>query len=476
MAEPPGQIRSVIGGPLRGSSSSIRGRCCQMLAVTVVSAVAVLAAWVIQASPAGALSAGEISGAVSGAPPLTGATWVGQQVAGTTSLAGVSCMSTSSCIAVGSGPSGSGAIVATGDSGAIWVGQTDPTAGALSDVFCLPSSSDCYAVGSADNVTVGVLLATTDGGANWTSQSAPTGEDGLEGISCVSASTCIAVLGLNDTVDGMNDPIIRTTNGGSTWTSVTAPTGVDDLDGISCSSTVDCVAVAGSHVVTSTDAGATWQTSPGTVQYLDNVSCASSTSDCVAVGGTTTEPAAAYNTTNEGATWTADSVPSGLPLANGVSCATASDCVADGWYPRSPYIMGTTDGGSEWTTESIPSGISSLGGATCPSDSSCFVVGSEGSEGLVLTDGPIPLTITTSSLPLGQIGEPYSAPLTADGGDPPYTWKIESGHLPKGLKLSKSTGTISGTPGKRATTSNFTIEVRDTTKNTATAALSIHIS
>jgi hypothetical protein len=54
------------------------------------------------------------------------------------------------------------------------------------------------------------------------------------------------------------------------------------------------------------------------------------------------------------------------------------------------------------------------------------------------------LTITTSPLPGGSVGVPYSAALTGTGGTPPYTWSM-TGQLPIGFTLGSS-GIISGTP------------------------------
>ena len=58
------------------------------------------------------------------------------------------------------------------------------------------------------------------------------------------------------------------------------------------------------------------------------------------------------------------------------------------------------------------------------------------------------LIITTTSLSTGQLSEPYSVILAANGGNPPYTWGLvtSSGALPSGLALAITTGAISGTP------------------------------
>lgn len=47
-----------------------------------------------------------------------------------------------------------------------------------------------------------------------------------------------------------------------------------------------------------------------------------------------------------------------------------------------------------------------------------------------------PLTVTTVQLPVGVVGETYSAGVDAEGGSGDYTWSLESGSLPLGLALS----------------------------------------
>ncbi|MHC4713163.1 MAG: putative Ig domain-containing protein [Planctomycetota bacterium] len=96
--------------------------------------------------------------------------------------------------------------------------------------------------------------------------------------------------------------------------------------------------------------------------------------------------------------------------------------------------------------------------------------------GLPLDAGPAPLTITTSSLPDGQIDVAYSETLAATGGITPYSWAVVSGSLPAGLSLNSSTGEIGGTPTTGGT-SNFTVEVTDSDSPPSTdqQALSIYV-
>jgi hypothetical protein len=88
---------------------------------------------------------------------------------------------------------------------------------------------------------------------------------------------------------------------------------------------------------------------------------------------------------------------------------------------------------------------------------------------------PTPPSITTSSLLNAQQKAAYSATLLASGGTPPYTWSIVAGSLPAGLTLGASSGVISGTPTTSGTY-NFTVQVTDSSSQTATQALSITVS
>ncbi len=96
-----------------------------------------------------------------------------------------------------------------------------------------------------------------------------------------------------------------------------------------------------------------------------------------------------------------------------------------------------------------------------------------------------PLSITTISLPPATIGEPYSAQLTASGGNPPYIWHLvfASERLPWHLTLDRLTGVISGVPNKDSATTTFTVRVFDTPlpthphrRDTATATFTLVVS
>ena len=65
-----------------------------------------------------------------------------------------------------------------------------------------------------------------------------------------------------------------------------------------------------------------------------------------------------------------------------------------------------------------------------------------------------PVSVTTTSLPDGTVGDDYFAAMEATGGLPtyvPYTWEITEGSLPDRMLLDSSTGEISGTPSAEGT-------------------------
>ena len=79
-------------------------------------------------------------------------------------------------------------------------------------------------------------------------------------------------------------------------------------------------------------------------------------------------------------------------------------------------------------------------GSDARSDDGVFDLGAYEME-----DGqPADLAITTSSLPPGTTGTPYTATLAATGGVGSYFWAVDG--LPAGLSVNASSGVISGTP------------------------------
>jgi hypothetical protein len=74
------------------------------------------------------------------------------------------------------------------------------------------------------------------------------------------------------------------------------------------------------------------------------------------------------------------------------------------------------------------------------------------------------LAITTTTLPGGMVGTPYSATPVATGGSAPLSWSVTSGSLPPGIgpNPNPATGALTGTPTTYGTF-NFTLSVTDST-------------
>jgi hypothetical protein len=85
------------------------------------------------------------------------------------------------------------------------------------------------------------------------------------------------------------------------------------------------------------------------------------------------------------------------------------------------------------------------------------------------------LQIITSAVPAGTVQSTYTTGLIAGGGVPPYTWSSTSGHLPAGLTLNLSTGTIAGTPTTPGVFS-FVTTVRDSSAAAVSAEYSLAVS
>src|SRR5713101_8034549 len=151
-----------------------------------------------------------------------------------------------------------------------------------------------------------------------------------------------------------------------------------------------------------------------------------------------------------------------------VSPKTAS-VVTGGTLVFTATVTGTTPGQSTavtWSVQEAGGGtVDASGHYTAPGAAGTYHViatsvadTSKKDTATVTVTNPSVLSVTTSSLPDGTVGSPYSAALAAAGGSPPYTWALTAGSLPAGLSLATSTGAISGTP-TTAGTSSFTVQV-----------------
>jgi hypothetical protein len=220
--------------------------------------------------------------------------------------------------------------------------QGNPT---FSGVSC-PTTTVCVAVGSVeyfDSNGHGHTIQAIERwqGGQWHVQSAPAAnqDTALNAVSCASASACLAV-GVLRSSTGTPHPLVERYNSGN-WTVVLAPSvsTASALESVSCSSSTVCTTVGMAHVDANGNhltplierwSGGTWkqhQAPKATVPAaLASVSCASATS-CVAVGFQQSFMHALAIRWN-GKAWTALSVPAKVQGLLSVSCATATICTA----------------------------------------------------------------------------------------------------------------------------------------------------
>jgi hypothetical protein len=249
--------------------------------------------------------------------------------------------------------------------------------------------------------TTAATLAEGWNGTTWSVQATPNPPDVskalLSGVSCTAASACTAVGSSTTTGDS---PLVERWNGTS-WAVQASPAVTGSLADVSCTSATACMAV-GSRSDHTTLAerwdGTSWtvQTTPNPsgnrFTGLDDVSCTSATA-CVAVGSSqdldTLERTPVVERWN-GTTWTIQAVP--IPSApsdaigpslSGVSCTSATSCVAVGRYFDFSYqraVLVERWDGASWTIQSTPtppSGHGELNAVSCTAATACMAVGAQ---------------------------------------------------------------------------------------------------
>ena len=408
---------------------------CTVLAMTVVAAVT--------GSPAGASGSSWISQTITTAPAL----------GDTITLNAVSCPTTGNCFAVGSYDDSDGSpqpLIET-LSGGTWTATvpSDPPGSnyvTLNGVSCT-SSTACVAIGDdtptsnpdgADEYAFAEVLS----GTTWTVKGPfayPSGAIVVEmdAITCASATSCVAV-GNSDF--GSGEAGVAYTLSGTTWSAVGGfgPTSnFLALQGLSCTSSTVCDAVgfvsdAPSYVprlLVETLSSGTWtSTEPANPSLgvggaeLSAVSCTATTS-CVAVGSYTDSDSTQHGLAESlsGTTWTStttslDPDDNGSALSD-VTCTDATDCVAVGNYydvGLEQHALVETLSGTAWTSTSglDPAGSNSpeLSAVSCTDAAHCVAVGSWQDE----ESDQFPFEATNSSGPsTTQFGVSTAASVTA---------------------------------------------------------------
>lgn len=310
-------------------------------------------------------------------------------------LNAVSCASSSNCMAVGD------RLVTRTQTGGIYVVDKPlaeawnghkwsvvPTAklayigASLNGVACL-SSSSCIAVGNEGTVPKPYLLTLAEAwnGTAWKSVATPRpvtrGGTSLSAVSCASSTACMAV-----GYDGFNygtgaEATLAEHWDGTAWDRLSTPTpnANGSLNGVTCVAVHACLAV-GSHAGKGNRATGTlseqWQGTgwkvqptpdPATANFadLDSISCTGPTA-CMATGGGAAEEGESGLTVAQvwnGMTWRLLKSPAPGSYSDelfGVSCASASACVAVGQSQGTgdEHTLAEAWDGTHWQTAPTP--------------------------------------------------------------------------------------------------------------------------
>ena len=256
-------------------------------------------------------------------------------------LDGVSCSGVDQCSAVG-----------------FYQTTADPSA------YCVPDHATCQTLAENWNGSRWSIVATPDDGSN---------DNALAAVSCVSPTFCV---GTGDYSNGTVDESLIETWNGTSWSVAPSPnpgTQINFLNTVTCTSATYCVTAGyyenkinvASTLIESWN-GTNWSIAPspnqGTVSnFLQGISC-TSTTDCDVVG------------------WSGQPIPqpggAGVSEPDGAASPSGSQTLIEAWDGTSWSISSSQNAGSQ---------VNTLFGASCVSPADCQAAGFEGASGMADT-------------------------------------------------------------------------------------------
>ncbi|HEY1331246.1 MAG TPA: hypothetical protein VGH10_07210 [Actinomycetota bacterium] len=287
-----------------------------------------------------------------------GSTWTqGALPADVESGSPITCVDGSTCAFLGMDSSGNAVFLETSDGGNNWTSVAGPEqltdASEIAGASCT-SAASCLALASVSADGSSYAFQTADGGATWSDSELPAGFVPI-GLECIGTASCTST-GFEEPPAGSDaGPVgaaIYSTDGGASWHAAALPDGTGPVNAMACDPSSDCVAtyVSGdsssqSAVLTSTDAGRSWTDAGATglpSSFVSDVACPSS-SECVVAGlmtvttGNATAVADAQGliatTSDEGQSWHSQPLPDGVGPVERISCADSADCYALAFQP-----------------------------------------------------------------------------------------------------------------------------------------------
>jgi hypothetical protein len=255
-----------------------------------------------------------------------------------------------------------------------------------------------------------ILLSTgaadAGAGAGWVQEPVPLPANWghgivLSGVSCPAPDSCVAVGQYSYPHSAGTSHALAEYWNGSAWAiqhlARPAAAWYSALNGVSCLSAADCTAVGFDYdnVLAEHWNGSTWAVQPTSVPASDGavpnaVACATATA-CIAVGWYYKAPTEVpFAESWNGTTWAVQPIPvppgSQATYLYGISCLSATSCTAVGQGYNSasnPYPVAEHWDGRSWTPQPVPSPAgpvsSSLKAISCVSAANCTAVGTDSS-------------------------------------------------------------------------------------------------
>jgi hypothetical protein len=269
-----------------------------------------------------------------------------------------------------------------------------------------PVATFCMAVGGYELGSNAPGLSEVLSAGTWTVRGVPSPSHGVNvfanEVSCSSAKSCLFVGSHWAGANGANANLAEAWNG-SSWRIVTAarPAGASfsNLDDVACPTSKFCLVVgdAGTSASQYHDLAYTWTNGTSWRQIsvpnpanarnseLGGLACSDATR-CMAVGNYTSStgrylPFTARWTSGHWQLLTIPAIPGQLQVVfQGVSCPTASECVAVGTTEddtRQEYYHAFAErwSGGAWHLSTLRQAPSGFDGASCPTAGQCFATG-----------------------------------------------------------------------------------------------------
>ena len=267
----------------------------------------------------------------------------------------------------------------TTDDGATWSAQTVPSPSDGMYAVACPTTTTCYA-GGADFSDHAIVLRTVDSGAHWGFASLSTFQPyPVRSISCVAETTCWAV-GANPG----NSPFVFATADGAQWDrQAIDPIASAQHPKVACASATQCAIVEGGTAFATSDGGASWphQVIPSALDAPRAMACPSPT-HCLALTSDATGLAQVIVSDDGGTTWVPHPLAPDAGSPMDIACPALDTCVVttrsqlDGDPATTVWL--SSDGGLTWTTGHLEHARSVLGLLACANAKTCLGVGYDG--------------------------------------------------------------------------------------------------